>query len=219
MSKRRSRHQADWRSITDDKEKYQAYLCSREWSEKREAVRKRSNGTCERCRIFPMDACHHLTYARKYHEELSDLQAICNPCHNFVHGKSDCDPSEFWCIGQYLMDCVRTGRRPISSMEAHEAVSFLKPEYKAVVIAIDNLHLLQASLVTLGDYDEADIIRDRCIDSLDRLLPFNYASHLRRMTFQYRDYVRAQKYYESMCLMLGLDGRTDDSIYRDDDEP
>lgn len=83
----------DWRDIENDKEKYAAYLCSREWAEKREAVRDRSGGLCERCGVNPMNACHHLTYLRKYGEFLEDLQAICTPCHEFTHGKSDYDPA------------------------------------------------------------------------------------------------------------------------------
>lgn len=82
----------DWRSIQDEREKYQAYLCSREWAEKRQAVKERSGDRCERCRILPMEACHHLTYARKYSEKLEDLQAICNACHEYTHGKADFDP-------------------------------------------------------------------------------------------------------------------------------
>lgn len=82
----------DWRSIKDDREKYAAYLCSREWSVLKAAVHERARGRCERCEINPIDAVHHLTYARKYREDLDDLQAICNPCHEFVHGKSDFDP-------------------------------------------------------------------------------------------------------------------------------
>jgi hypothetical protein len=85
----------DWRRIPDGKEKYQAYLCSREWSEKKEAVRKRSSGICERCRVNMMDAVHHLTYERKYAERLSDLQAICKACHEFTHAKSQYDPRVF----------------------------------------------------------------------------------------------------------------------------
>lgn len=84
----------DWKSITKDtKEKYNLYLCSREWSVLKEAVRKRSGGVCERCNRNPMEACHHLTYANKYAEELDDLQAICKPCHEFTHGKSEVDPA------------------------------------------------------------------------------------------------------------------------------
>jgi hypothetical protein len=81
-----------WQAISSGKEKYQAYLCSREWSEKKEAVRKRSKGVCERCRVNEMNAVHHLTYERKYAERLEDLQAICNQCHDFTHAKSQYDP-------------------------------------------------------------------------------------------------------------------------------
>lgn len=81
----------DWRVIRNDREKYAAYLCSREWAEKRETVRRRCGGICERCKCFPMEACHHLTYLRKYRELLSDLQGICNYCHEFTHGKSGFD--------------------------------------------------------------------------------------------------------------------------------
>jgi hypothetical protein len=82
----------DWKIESDSKEKYQAYLCSREWCARREAVRKRSGGKCERCRVNKMDHVHHLTYARKYDEPLEDLQAICKDCHEFTHGKSNYDP-------------------------------------------------------------------------------------------------------------------------------
>ena len=78
---------SDWRDITNDKEKYQAYLCSREWAEKKEAVRERAGGRCERCFIMSLECVHHLTYARKYNEPLDDLQGICNGCHEFIHGK------------------------------------------------------------------------------------------------------------------------------------
>ena len=83
---------ARWQDIQNDKEKYQAYLCSREWGVLKEAVRERSGGTCERCRTLPQDATHHLTYERKYAESIDDLQAICTPCHEFTHGKSGIDP-------------------------------------------------------------------------------------------------------------------------------
>ena len=31
-------------------------------------MRKRAGAKCERCKVLPMSACHHLTYARKYDE-------------------------------------------------------------------------------------------------------------------------------------------------------
>jgi len=82
----------DWREIQDDSEKYRAYLCSREWSEKRNAVKSRCSGVCERCRMAPVECVHHLTYARKYEENLDDLLGCCRRCHEFVHGMSDDDP-------------------------------------------------------------------------------------------------------------------------------
>jgi hypothetical protein len=71
---------------------YQTYLASREWALKREAVRERSGGRCERCWTRSMDAVHHKTYERIGDERLDDLQAICDPCHEFLSGKSDVDP-------------------------------------------------------------------------------------------------------------------------------
>lgn len=82
----------DWQTCTNEREKYNLYLASREWSGLKHAVRIRSGGTCERCRHNPMDAVHHLTYIRKYRELPSDLQAICTPCHEFTHAKRDRDP-------------------------------------------------------------------------------------------------------------------------------
>lgn len=73
-------------------EKYNRYLCSRAWGKKREAVRRRANGMCERCLWQKGYAVHHLTYKRIYKERLSDLQLLCSDCHDFVHAKSDYDP-------------------------------------------------------------------------------------------------------------------------------
>lgn len=72
--------------------KYQRYLASREWALKRESVRARSGGICERCGKNPMQAVHHLTYEHIYDEPLEDLQAICDGCHAFESGKTDEDP-------------------------------------------------------------------------------------------------------------------------------
>lgn len=84
---------ADWQRMPEGREKYQAYLCGREWSVLKEAVLTRSGGVCERCFANEMDHVHHLTYERKYKERLDDLQAICKPCHDFVHAKSEYDPA------------------------------------------------------------------------------------------------------------------------------
>jgi hypothetical protein len=83
---------ADWRTVTDPDEKRHAYYASREWGLKKEAVRQRAKGMCERCKVNRMRSVHHLSYARLYDEELEDLQALCEPCHQFTHGKSHFDP-------------------------------------------------------------------------------------------------------------------------------
>jgi len=85
---------ADWREVKDEKEKYQYYLCSREWAVLKEGVHKRAEGVCERCGQYPIDAVHHLTYARKYAEELDDLAGWCKHCHEYTHGKALWDPRE-----------------------------------------------------------------------------------------------------------------------------
>jgi hypothetical protein len=94
---------SDWRQIKDDREKYKAYLCSREWALLRNAVRARCGGKCERCGVNDMECVHHLTYARKYDERIEDLAGWCNACHDFTHGKSDADPKP----QQRLVDAVR----------------------------------------------------------------------------------------------------------------
>lgn len=81
-----------WQTITDDREKYQAYLASREWALMRNKVIARSGGICERCKVNRMDHVHHMTYIRKYNEKPEDLRALCKPCHDFTHGKSHTDP-------------------------------------------------------------------------------------------------------------------------------
>lgn len=73
---------------------YPRYLASREWAVRREAVRKRADGTCERCYTLPMKAVHHLTYENTGHEPLADLQAICRPCHDYESGVALTDPDD-----------------------------------------------------------------------------------------------------------------------------
>jgi hypothetical protein len=83
----------NWQDIRDEKEKYAAYLASREWSVLKRAVHERAGGNCERCRKNRINHVHHLTYIRKYRENMADLQGICKPCHDFTHGFTDFDPA------------------------------------------------------------------------------------------------------------------------------
>lgn len=67
-----------------EREKYNKYLCSKEWWAKKDAVTKRAGGYCEKCHK-PGRHVHHLTYIRKYHELLEDLILLCVDCHNETH--------------------------------------------------------------------------------------------------------------------------------------
>lgn len=78
----------DWKTLPNGKEKYGAYLASREWALLREAVRQRCNSICEVCGVNEMQATHHLTYARIYRERLEDLEGICDDCHAHKSGRS-----------------------------------------------------------------------------------------------------------------------------------
>ena len=99
---------------TGDRERYQQYLCSREWGLLREQVRQRCGGICERCHDGPMQNVHHLTYARKYHEHLVDLQGLCEPCHQFTHGRLKEDP---WGHQAYLTGLLSTRSRYFAFFE------------------------------------------------------------------------------------------------------
>lgn len=71
---------------------YQTYLASREWAVKKNLVRQRSGGICERCHLGPHEQTHHLTYKNIGNEPLEDLQGVCRPCHEYLSAKSEFDP-------------------------------------------------------------------------------------------------------------------------------
>ena len=77
---------------------YQRYLASREWAVLREKVRERSGNRCEHCFNASQQAVHHLTYERLNHEDLADLLAVCNECHEFLSGKSNINPLSWWAV-------------------------------------------------------------------------------------------------------------------------
>jgi hypothetical protein len=81
-----------WQAMPDGPEKYQAYLASHEWAQRRSSILKRCSGICERCHSNPAENIHHRTYARKYQERLTDLIAYCRGCHEWHHDKTKSDP-------------------------------------------------------------------------------------------------------------------------------
>lgn len=84
----------NWQDLPDGKEKYQAYLCSQEWWQQRNAVMRRCSGQCEKCNRRSADHVHHLTYIRKYCERLDDLMAVCVACHDSIHKPAELEFKE-----------------------------------------------------------------------------------------------------------------------------
>jgi hypothetical protein len=114
----------DWKSISDGREKYEAYLCSREWALMRRKVLDRSRGICEKCKNAPVEHVHHLTYIRKYQEELNDLMGVCRDCHEDIHHpKEPIDKSEIDLVEVIararerhgIFDQIRTAAKRIST--------------------------------------------------------------------------------------------------------
>ncbi len=95
-----------------NKSDYHKYLASREWALKKEAVRKRSGGICERCHYGKYQQTHHLTYEHIGDEPLSELLGVCSDCHKFISGKTDLDPASVESICKVLaplcFNCLRT---------------------------------------------------------------------------------------------------------------
>ena len=70
-----------------EREKYQQYLKSETWKNKRTAILKKAGHKCRRCRARATEV-HHETYKRIYNEKLSDLTALCRECHQKVYTKA-----------------------------------------------------------------------------------------------------------------------------------
>lgn len=155
-----------WQDISDDREKYNAYLCSREWSVLREKVRERCRGKCERCRVMPMDAVHHLTYERKYHELLEDLQAICSPCHEFTHGKSQSDPRQNSRVIRYLQGCKNLKKKSVPGEFLFDLADWQTCDKGDELIAMESVFRLSGLSFAFGSEEShkfellADVMED-----------------------------------------------------------
>jgi len=99
----------DWSSIDKDSpEKYALYLCSRDWGVLKKAVFERANGICERCKKEKIRSVHHLTYARKYKENLEDLLGVCTPCHEYFHPRPSHESGTVF-VGEFLKGPIPLG--------------------------------------------------------------------------------------------------------------
>lgn len=64
---------------------YRAYLKSNKWNKLRLETLRLAGYRCEKCgEARPLQA-HHLTYANIFDERPEDLQALCFPCHEWIH--------------------------------------------------------------------------------------------------------------------------------------
>ena len=68
----------------DAAKRYQQYLQSDAWKEKRNAILKAAGYRCRKCGERATEV-HHETYRRIYKEKLTDLTALCRKCHETVH--------------------------------------------------------------------------------------------------------------------------------------
>jgi DNA-directed RNA polymerase subunit M/transcription elongation factor TFIIS len=72
-------------AVRERKHSYPAYLRSKEWLEKRQAVLQRAKFVCEECGEEQATEIHHATYERIIFERLEDLAAVCARCHSQLH--------------------------------------------------------------------------------------------------------------------------------------
>ncbi len=64
---------------------YQTYMRSPEWTERRNKVKDRCGGKCERCNKRKMTHVHRLTNERFGRELLTDLEGVCLACLKEAH--------------------------------------------------------------------------------------------------------------------------------------
>jgi 5-methylcytosine-specific restriction endonuclease McrA len=67
--------------ITRRQQSYREYLKSEHWQEIRKEKLKEAGYKCESCGAKESLDIHHRHYRTLGHERMSDLQALCRPCH------------------------------------------------------------------------------------------------------------------------------------------
>ena len=70
------------------RQSYNDYLRSDDWQHVRRLKLEFAGHRCERCGATDDLHVHHLTYDRFGHENLTDLQVLCKPCHQTAHGRT-----------------------------------------------------------------------------------------------------------------------------------
>lgn len=121
----------DWKEMPPGREKYQAYLASREWAELREKIKLRSWGNCEYCGLSHSESVHHITYDRIYNENLEDLLDVCNQCHLYLSGKTE-EIHSFYKIQIRTFECLPT-------IESYLIAHYGEPEALKKMSKISNI--------------------------------------------------------------------------------
>jgi len=67
-------------------DKYDEYLRSEDWQDRRQQVLSRDRRRCTKCNSPHYLQVHHLTYSRVGKEEMEDLITLCRNCHEKEHG-------------------------------------------------------------------------------------------------------------------------------------
>lgn len=65
--------------------RYQEYLQSPQWIQKKFKVFARDGYQCQQCGTGKNLVCHHTTYDNIYNERLDDLLTLCKRCHHDIH--------------------------------------------------------------------------------------------------------------------------------------
>jgi hypothetical protein len=71
----------------ESKQRYDEYLRSPEWKERRDRIVKRDRGQCQSCTSKSQLQVHHMTYERIGNEHDDDLVTVCHACHQRIHGR------------------------------------------------------------------------------------------------------------------------------------
>ena len=64
--------------------RYDAYIASPAWAQKRLLVLQRDGYVCQSCHRATATQVHHLTYRHLGNEPLFELASICTPCHEQI---------------------------------------------------------------------------------------------------------------------------------------
>jgi hypothetical protein len=75
----RARASAEWHA------RFEEYLQSEAWADRRDLVLHRARWICEGCGREPATQVHHLTYDHVFDEFLWELRAVCRDCHERWH--------------------------------------------------------------------------------------------------------------------------------------